>query len=289
MKQVLPKAIILSNHTNTVNRVILKVAKDINIPTYYIQHASVPNNFPPLTVDYSLLEGMDSLIKYSRIGYTNTKAFLIGMPKFDLYYSYTNKNKSILSVGICINSFDSFDRFVEICKGIRYEFPIIKMIIRPYGIRRKFSDWEYLWNKYNITFSDFDEEMSFDFLKKVDVIISGDSNIILEATLMNVYPIYYDSNKHNLDWYGFIKNGLVKYSSEPHEICNIIKDVLLFKPQVREKAKAYCHTVDTAYDGHSTDLACELINYLISIKDCKYEKWNRIPDIDIEAYEHHLL
>jgi hypothetical protein len=285
IRNVLPKVLILSNHTNTINRVILTVAKINNIKTIYVQHASVTDKFPPLTFDYSLLEGMDSLKKYSRSGYTKTKAFLIGMPKFDLYFSYTNKNDNVRSIGICLNALDSFDKFVEICKEIRNKYPAVEIIIRPYGIKRKLSDWEYLEKKYNVAFSDFNKEKSFDFLIKVDAIISGDSNIILEAALMNVFPIYYDSFKQKLDYYGFIENGLVKYSSELHEIINIIKDVFLFKPSVRDKAKVYCHTVDTAYDGHSAELACELIKYLFYIENYRLVKWNRIQNIDMEAYE----
>ena len=285
MKLVMPKAIILSNHTNTINRVILTVAKDLYIKTMYVQHASVTDNFPPLTFDYALLEGMDSLNKYSKSGYTNTKIFLIGMPKYDYYIKYTNRNLNVRSIGICLNAIDSIDRILEICKVIRNDFPTIKMIIRPYGIIKHHSEWDILYNKFNITFSDFNKEKSFDFLQNVDAIISGESNIILEAALMNVFPIYYDSIMQKMDYYGFIKNGIVKYSSEPSEVCDILKETLHVKPSVREKAKLYCHTIDTVYDGHSTELACDVMKYLNSKEGDKYEKWIRIRNIDIEAYE----
>ena len=103
---------------------------------------------------------------------------------------------------------------------------------------------------------------SFDFLKKVDAIIAGASNILLEAALMNVFPLYYDFAQTHLDWYGFQRSGLVECLSEPEEVCRSIKEICQSKPSVRTKAKLYCATIGTCYDGRSGELAGAMIQKL---------------------------
>lgn len=285
MKKIQPRCLVLSNHINVVNRVMRQIAKENNITTIYIQHASVPENFPPLDFDFALLEGRDALLKYNRVGYTKTVVFLIGIPKFDPHYEKINKYKCLNSIGICTSSIDPPRRIDELCERLRAEYSHIKIIIRPYGTNRSKYDWLKVIKKYNLDYSDWLNEISFDFLKKVDSIIAGESNIILEAALMNVFPIYYDYSNRNLDFYGFIKTGLVKYLSKPNEVCIELGNIFRLKPFIREKTKYYYNTVGTQYDGHSTDLASELILNIVSSNNIQYQNMSRIMDVDIEAYE----
>ncbi len=129
-------------------------------------------------------------------------------------------------------------------------------------------------------------EDSFAFLTRVDVAISGDSSILLEAVLMDVYPIYYDFSLHRLDYYSFLHNGLVEYASEPDEVCSILEKLSKSKPSVRSRAKLYCCTVDTPFEGHSSDLAAQIISG-IALGTCgNMDPWIRITGLEhLEAYE----
>ena len=128
-------------------------------------------------------------------------------------------------------------------------------------------------------------EPSFDFLKQCDAIIAGDSNILLEAALMNVLPMYYDFSLSKLDFYGFVHNKLATYYSMPDELCSALKAIIDNKPSVRLKAKYYCSTIGTHYDGHSSDLASAIIQEFVYGNNINMKLWNRTSTVNLEAYE----
>jgi hypothetical protein len=102
----------------------------------------------------------------------------------------------------------------------------------------------------------------FQFLSSIDVLIAGDSNIHLEAALMDVLPIYHDFSGTAEDWYGFLRNGLVEYAKDADRVCQIIERERKAKSPVRKRAKRYCVTVGTAYQGRSAELAASVVSSL---------------------------
>jgi len=285
LERLKPKAFIVANHINTHNRVMSKAARDVCIPVFYIQHASLFEGVPPLNFDFALLEGYDALNKCAIAGATQAKVFLVGIPKHDLHFHHINVQPKVHSIGICTNGLDPIPRAKQLCKKIRQEFPTLPISIRLHLADRRVKEWKDMATRFSLEFSDSKTELSFDFLKKVDAIISGDSNILLEAALMDVFPMFYDFSDNHLDWYGFLRNGLVEYSSEPDEICMSIRKLSQNKPSIRIKAKRYCATVSTRYDGHSSELASMLIQAFVSGNQVNLCEWKRIPGIELEAYE----
>ncbi len=280
-----PKALVLTNHTYTYHRVLQKAAYDEGIPTFYLQHASIPENVPPLTSDYALLEGHDALKKLACAGTTRPQSFLIGMPKHDAHFRHINSQAQVRSIGLCTSGWDPLPRAEQLLARIRQEFPTLPIILRPHNADRRVKEWQDLARRYGLEFSVFETEHPFDYLKRVDAIIAGDSNILLEAALMNVLPAYYDFAQTRLDWYGFQRNGLVEYFSEPSEVCRYIREISESKPSVRMKASRYCATIGTRYDGHSSELASTLIQELVSGNEASLKGWKRIPSVGLEAYE----
>lgn len=285
LNRLKPKALILSNQLNTPHRVMLKAARDEGISTFYLQHASISEKFGPLTFDYALLEGYDALSKSARAGTTQTQIFLIGMPKHDPHFQHINTQPQIHSIGICTSGLDPIPRAEQLCARIRQEFPTLLLILRPHDVDPRVKEWKDLSRRYGMEFSDSKTELSFDFLKRVDAAIAGDSNILLEAALMDVFPLYYDFAQTHLDWYGFQRNGLVEYFSNPADVCRTIKVISQNKPSVRMKARRYCATIGTRYDGHSSELASTLIQELVSGNKVSLKEWKRIPNIGLESYE----
>src|SRR5207247_2986001 len=139
------------------------------------------------------------------------------------------------------------------------EFPNLSLILRPHDADLRQKEWKELSKRYDMDFSDSTGDISFEFLRKVDAIIAGESNILLEAAIMGVVPLYYDFGQAHLDWYRFERNGLVEYTSDPAVLCRILNEILRNRPYVRPKAKPYCATIGTSYDGRSSDVASELI------------------------------
>jgi hypothetical protein len=285
LRRVSPPGIAVANDHNVAIRSLIRAARMEHIPTFYVQHASVTDKFPPLSFDFALLEGMDALLKYERAGASPTKVFLIGMLKADAYSRDINTNMVAEIIGICTNLLDPVVRVDQLCQQIRREFPNLRVSLRPHPADRRREEWIDLAKKYQFEFSDSKVEHPFDFMKRVDVIIAGDSNIHLEAALMNVFPLYYDFEQIHRDHYGFQHNGMVEFVAEPQLVCDRLKELLQLKPSIRMKARSYCATVGTPYDGRSSELASAIANDVVSNGQVNMSRWQRIAGVELEAYE----
>lgn len=286
LNDIKPKVLILANQVHPYHRVMLKAACEEGIRTVYLPHACTPDKFPPLTADfdYALLEGWDALSKMARGGTTRTRTFLIGIPKHDSHFQHINGHAQVYSIGLCTNNADPLIRTEELLAWMQQECATVSFILRPHDSDPRMKEWKDLARRNGVEFSDSKTEISFEYLRKVDAIIAGDSNILLEAALMNVVPMYYDYAHTHLDWYGFERNGMVEYFSEPNQVCRCIKAISKSKPLVRMKARVYCATVGTRYDGRSGELAAELLQSLASSTQVNESIWKRIPDIGLDAY-----
>jgi hypothetical protein len=286
LRRLQPKAIVFSNQVHAYCRVLERGAKDESVTSVFLQHASSPAGIPSFTHDYALLQGYHDLETASMSGGKGTKFFLVGVPKYDAYASLVNNNKTICSICICLNQLDNFDAVENLVNEVREAFPIMRVILRAHHGDRRMHLWRKLAEKTGIGFSDAITEPAYAFLKNVDVTIAGDSNILLESAMMNVLPIYYDFPEKHLDWYGFERNGLVEYFCEPQAICKYIGEIVGCKPFIRNKAKYYNATINTEYDGRSSELVKSVLeDIIVSGKEIDFGKWERIPDIQVEAYE----
>jgi hypothetical protein len=262
LREIRPAAVVSCNHLHVVHRTITRAAQDEGIPTAYLQHASVPAQMPPLAFDVALLEGEDAVVKYSAAGSSSATVYLVGMAKSDLYINRTKVRNGVSAVGVCTNNLDPIDRARELCVAIRKAFPDISLLLRPHPTDRRTADWQRLAEETEFDFSDARQVHPFQFLSSIDVLIAGDSNIHLEAALMDVLPIYHDFSGTAEDWYGFLRNGLVEYAKTPDRVCEIIQRERMKRSPVRERAKRYCVTVGTTYQGRSAELAANVISSL---------------------------
>jgi hypothetical protein len=285
LRNVKPAGVVVSNDHGVITRSFTLAAKHMGISTFYLPHASITEKFPPLMFDYAFLDGLDALCKYESCGPSKTKIFLIGIPKLDPYINQLNHRPVVSTIGVCTNKFDAFERVEELCKMLRKSFPDISLFLRPHPGDTRRMEWKGLAENFDIHYSDSRVETSFEFLKGVDVILAGESNILLEAALINVLPIYYDFPRTHMDWYGFQRQGLVEYVSEIEEVFIIIQKILKNRPDVRIKTKYYCATVDSRYDGQSTELTTKLIKALVSDQDLDWKEWKSIQGSKLDAYE----
>lgn len=255
-----PTMVIVANDHSLWARTFVKAAKDEDIPTTYIQHASVTERFPALNFEYALLEGQDAAEKYAKRGSSTTKVFLIGIPRLDKYYHAINNSPSIQKVGVCVGLKTTLSQLIPLSEELNSIFPLLQFTLRPHPGDLRYADWKNLAARYRWKYSDATVEASGEFLSHVDFVISEDSNVLLEAVLMNIEAVCYDFSGENTDWYGFRKNKLVKHLAEPKVTALYLRERLSVSTQnVRMKAKRYCATVDTKYDGHSLTLALNLL------------------------------
>jgi hypothetical protein len=258
-----PKCLVLANDHSEKQRALLNAAKRLNIPTVYIQHASISDFMPPLDFDLSLLEGQDAWDKYKKIGKIQGEVRLIGMPKFDNFIQFRNTSTTVQNIGFCANLFDNQEDITRAIQTIQTQFPKNKITFRLHpGDKRKLEIAD------SVTIST-KEESIFDFLKKQDLIISGSSSVHLEAVLLNVSSIYFEVSpiqKNMQDAYGYVKNGLVEQASDLEDLIKKIEKEIKNRQPVFQKAQYYNALVGTENEGKSGTLAGKYIRDFLNEK-----------------------
>jgi len=289
LQKTTPGVVLVSNDHVMWTRVLVLAAKAAGIKTAYLQHATVREGFPPLRFDMAMLDGMDAAKKYDRAGFSNTRVYLVGLAKFDPYYSRINKKSAARAVGICCGTLDPEQAVIELCRDVRKCFPELPIHFRPHPQDMqsgRASIWRGMVQELNFTLSDSIHQNSFEYLQQVDAILSASSGILLEAAMMNVFPIYFDFAPTPVDLYDFVRNGLVdRCFRDSHTIVQVLRDLALAKPDVRPRGKFYCSTIGTQYDDKSSELVCSLVNSIVSGL-MPGQEWKRIETLgNMEAFD----
>lgn len=261
LKDLKPEAIVFTNDHFYKMRALMWAAKTLEIPTIYIQHASINEYFPPLKYDLALLEGRDTVEKYQAIGPIDGKVQLIGMPKFDAYVPFRNQRTDIKEIGVCTSIFDEAPIILELLKFLAAQFPQLNLTYRKHPRDERPIDLPPFVHQSNPN-----QETIFEFLKSKDILIAGDTSTHLEAALLNIPSLYYRMHDHFYDYYKYLKNGLVEEAKELNDLTNLIEQILYKKPDVLSKAKFYNEVVGTDQDGHSKVLAVACINAFLKDK-----------------------
>lgn len=286
LRRTRPAALVVANDHVMWTRALVLAAQQENIPTVYVQHASVTERFPPLTVDYALLEGEDSLYKYAACGPSSSHIFLVGVPRFDGYADQVNCQKQVRVVGIGTNTQNTAEQVHQLGQKLQ-RLPEIKFIFRPHPSDTRKEMWQQLAVQYGWGFSNPSHETAFQFLTHIDALIAGESNIHLEAALLNVVPLYYDFLGQRHDFYGFLRRGLVEGFTEPEQVAERLMALCQHKPDVRSKTKWYCSTVDTPFNGRSAELAVRLIQAIATKDQNLGEGWQPLAtNATLKAYEY---
>ena len=217
------KVLVMANDHNDINRCLLFNALEKGIKTVYVQHASVKKGFPRLDFTYSFLDGQESLDKYLYAGKPNGEVYLSGGVRFDfLYDKIVKRNYEVKKIGIAINMLDDFEKVKNLCLFLKNE-GYNDLILRPHP-RYQHLDSEWL-TKNNIAISNPKEESSFDFIANIDFMISNESAIHLDASIMYCPTVLYNmSDNKVLDDYNFVKNNLVKLANNDEELLTFIKN-----------------------------------------------------------------
>lgn len=258
LKKWKPEALVFANDHLVVSRCMLLAAKKLNIKTIYIQHACVTHNFPPLEFDLSLLEGEDSQDKYVHI---SGEVRLIGMPKFEHYRNAYAITKEVTNIGISINEFDDIKNAIILCQWIYEAGTFNTITIRPHPAIK----WNHKLPDYFII-SDPSTETSFEYLSKIQVHVSGDSSIHLEAVLMGAISLYYNFTEGKLinDFYGFLNKGLIFEVKNVDQISLAANNFSKIVKRQFEIAEYYNESIKSSFKGKSADKVVSEIKNLLN-------------------------
>jgi predicted glycosyltransferase len=253
-------------------RVLIHTTNRYGVPSFYLQHASVTEDFPKLEMTYALLEGKDAKDKYLKNGSDPEKIHLIGMIKYDRYINQINKSTNICTIGYAINATENEEKLIDDLNYLIQHFSDMKIILRPhpwqytYMIRGRLTKiLQRIVRADNFSISDPRKESAFDFLGQIDLLISGDSSIHLEAVLVNVMSIYYDNQGKAVDHYGYLKNGVAFGARDLNQLIEIINTYKNNRPYVKDKAKPYVDTINTPFEGKSSQLAINIIEEKLAV------------------------
>lgn len=259
LKRYKLRVVVMSNDHSPMNRSLLIASKELNIKTVYLQHASITNRFPPLISDYSFLDGMESLEKYKQCGNLKGDIFLSGSPRFDNLPEHKIHDRFCL--GVALNKLDNLSKIVEIIIALKKTDTFGKeprIIVRPHPAMSELEGIIKIASSENLELSFGNKESSFEFISKIDLLLANDSSIHLDSALMKVPSVCFDfSLKATLDWYGYIKNGLVKKCETPQELLSIVKNIGI---QDKSIVQYYCTSFSTIHEGKVATVISNIID-----------------------------
>ncbi len=212
-------------------------------------------------MDYALLDGEDAKQKYLAAGRTKCQIHLVGTLKYDPYLNSDKLNTPGELIAVCLGALAcDYDQNYQLCTELEKENKPFCVRFHPAveaTVRKRFTD-----RNWKISYPD--QETALDFILRCHTIISGDSNILLEAIILKRRPIYFASDGIGLDHYGFLKNGIVDTVHYRWEhVIEALSQPFDIETH-RRRAKHYHDTLYTEWEGRSTELAMKYIRGILS-------------------------
>lgn len=271
------KVIVFANDHIMQNLCLIHFAKKYNIPTIYTQHASITDRFPSLQFTYSFLDGMESWEKYKKIGGVKSTIFLSGSPRFDIIHTIRQKKKQKQSVGIALNMWDSNELVMQLCTYIRSKCDKL-IIVRPHPALEN-KDWS-IFTDIGIAISLPSKESAFSFISNLDLLIANESSIHLDAALMNIPTILYNFSENKIvDWYSYIKNGLITIANSKEDVVNTIWGLNSINVN-KSKVQYYVASFGTLYEGKIGKHIADFIQCLLNNDEWSFIEKNYIFNKD---------
>ena len=255
-----PAVVMVSNDHVMRTRVFLLAARDEGIPTAYVQHASVTDKFPPLSIDVAFLDGRDALEKYLGAGPTRAHVFLTGSPLHDALVAGRDERAPSASVGICLNLLDDPTRVRALVEALRTRgCREIEIRAHPRD-DRPWRSW--LPSTMVESVRSAREEHIERFFGRVGAVFAGDSNVHLEATLYGRASVYVRPLGAGSDAYGFARAGLVH---DIHDLAELPEPLeTLFDAALPEAPlRRFDATVGTRWSGQSSRLIREVLTAIV--------------------------
>lgn len=275
LKRYSPGYIVVSNDHNVDCRSLVAVATYLGIKTVYMQHASVSNLFPALTVSYTFLDGQSALHTYQQCEgnkstfYENrerTKIFLSGQKKL----LAKRDDNSSTKLGLAINTLDNTNQVIELVNKLTDKNFYVCLRWHPGQNPQDILALTQAFSKSKlVTLSDPKQHGLNGFFAEISSLISGNSSIHLEAAVVGVPTIYYELQQPEIeDYYGYVKNGLAKKADSYEALLElIIQEKLLHLDD--SAVQYYSASFNTEWYGREGELVATTLLALQAGKDWK--------------------
>lgn len=266
-----PKVLVVANDHLFYYRALIKEANKRGVKTIYVQHAAVTNKFPPLEFSYSFLDGKDSVEKYKTAGNNSGNIFLLGGVRFDAISHTAFHSIDLYRVGVAINLLDDDELVKEICKKLKNlttKKPI-EVVLRPHPAVL-YKPWVEWCQINGVSISLPSEQSSFDYLESLNLLISNQSSIHLDAAMCHTPSLIYNlATTIPDDGYGFLRNGLVKEYHSIDDIKSVIESLDNFVYDV-DIVRLYNGSYGSPYEGHVASTIANVIMHILNGDDMAF-------------------
>lgn len=256
------KLIVMANDHMLINRILIELAEKHGIKSLYVQHASVTSAFPPLRFDYAFLDGKESYEKYKKVGNMRGHIFLTGSPRFDIFHNYQSSDK-IYDIGIALNELDAEDQALRLCLYLKKHYSN-RIIVRPHPgmlIPNNMLFHEEKFTIHGFDISDPRKDLSQVFISQIKIMVANESGIHLDAALMGVPSLLYNfSNNKVMDWYSYIKKGLIKKCDTFDDIARLLNNDYHLPTDI---VRYYAASFKTSHDGRVGAMIATFVNKFI--------------------------
>ena len=268
LRALSPSYVVISNDHNPSTRCLIAVCKALSIQTVYMQHATVSDRFHALDTDYAFLDGIYSLECYRGVsgrlppdGFNNvvkTKVFLSGL-KRKLESRACRGEKKLGVVGVALKAADDTSSLVQLIDGLLHQGDIVLIRFHPSSSEAFKRSISVNFEKNSRVLESNPLEESVDtFLTKIDVLIASNTSMHLEAAIVGVSCIYFESSKSSAyDYYGFARRGLARAGHDVQSTITLSRDTDI-KPSA-DAIKYYSHTYGSEWEGREAKLIGEIL------------------------------
>lgn len=267
-----PQMLVMANDHLPFHRALMREANVRNIPTVYVQHAAVTEEFPPLGFSYSLLDGEDSYNKYKTKAETEGQIYLCGGIRFDAIKDVKHNKPQNLTVGVAINLMDDESLVKDTCIAIKngiLENDKAELILRPHP-QMQLDVWHEWCDANDIRFSYAKEESSFQFLSRISVLVSNQSSIHLDAAMCHTPSIIFKFSKNDMDdSFSFVRNGLTVKADNLEKLLTLVVKSDQCVPEAKA-VKYYNCSYGTGYEGNVAKMMADLIDSVNSGKESNF-------------------
>lgn len=215
---------IYTNDHCCFDRGIVDPAADLGHGTIYIQHAPVTGIFPPLSADYSLLDGEQALRTYQGIEGSRGTVLICGRQ----YHITGIRNRRVVSRSalICTSTIDTLDNWKPIMVALGQAG--YRVALRTHPSERQNRDWKRLASELDVEWLEAGQISLVSCLEKFSVVFAGQSGVLLDAALSGAVSVLVqfpqDTALGLYDYYGFAKTG-VAHITDPGGISDTLQKI----------------------------------------------------------------
>lgn len=212
-----PRIVCVANDHAPVCIALLEAARINGIPTVYVQHAPVAENFPPLDYDISVLFDQWSRDVYERAaefhGLARQRGTVVILPPFNEPYRRPRLGSAPYRVGIALTLLFAEEALRQLLSELTTDCRVRQVLLRPHPRCR--ADLSGLTHYPNVVITDGRRDPG-DFLNDVDLVVVANSGFAVEALHAGKVTLFKaDLDTGVYDYYGFVRNRILpEYSPD---------------------------------------------------------------------------